>query len=83
MGLTPPSLPPPCALPVYDNTNQIMGYIVATNVSNTILRAHFAFMAFRNGVSMQRLINATNGESLDDTLSAKEVRTCVCVCMYV
>lgn len=51
-----------------------MGYVIATNIDNTILRAHFAFMAFRGGVSIEGLRNATRIIEPDDDLSAEEVR---------
>ncbi|CAM9733107.1 unnamed protein product, partial [Choristocarpus tenellus] len=39
----------------------MMCYISATNAGNNILRAHFAFMAYRAGVSISRLVEITRG----------------------
>eukprot|EP00903_Cladosiphon_okamuranus_P005778 g5726.t1 len=57
---------------------QLMSYICATNAGNTILRAHYAFMAHRNGMPIIQLVNATSTESsdsvaADDTIGAKQV----------
>ncbi|CBJ25934.1 probable fusion protein [Ectocarpus siliculosus] len=57
---------------------QLMCYICATNAGNTILRAHYAFMAHRNGMPIRQLATATNTDSseavaADDTIDAKQV----------
>lgn len=50
----------------YPGIFQTMGYMLATSADNTILRAHFAFMAHRNGVSVSDLANAAAGEGDTD-----------------
>lgn len=66
-----------------------MCYICATNAGNTILRAHYAFMAHRNGMPIRQLATATNTESsedvaADDTIDAKQVcLSYVCVCVFL
>lgn len=52
-----------------------MCYICATNAENTILRAHYAFLAHRSGVSIQQLASVANTEALadDDSVGAKHV----------
>eukprot|EP00752_Nemacystus_decipiens_P018246 g16374.t1 len=57
---------------------QLMCYICASNAGNTILRAHYAFLAHRNGMPVRHLANATNTASSgnvasDDTVEAKQV----------
>ncbi|CAM9096241.1 unnamed protein product [Ectocarpus sp. 6 AP-2014] len=39
---------------------QLMAYQCATNAENNVLRAHFAFMAMRSGVTLSRLIQVTD-----------------------
>lgn len=60
-------------------TSQLMCYMCATNAGNNILRAHYAFMAFRNGVSIRRLATVARSEvdsdvAADLAVGAKEVR---------
>lgn len=50
-----------------------MCYLLATNSGNTILRAHFAFIAVRSGVFVTRLADLTDSESDDIGTTAKEV----------
>lgn len=57
---------------------QLMCYICATNSGNNILRAHFGFLALRNGVPLSRLINIAKCEvdrdvAQDAAVGAKEV----------
>lgn len=49
-----------------------MCYQCATNAENTVLRAHFAFMAMRSGVSLARLIQVTDMTSTGGGESAAE-----------
>lgn len=39
-----------------------MCYMCATNAKNTILRAHYAFMAYRSGVPIEFLVDIVNRE---------------------
>ncbi|CAB1103822.1 unnamed protein product [Ectocarpus sp. CCAP 1310/34] len=64
-------------------TKQTMGYMLATSADNTILRAHFAFMAHRNGVSVSNLASATaeggdtdGGEDLKKAAALSMARAC-------
>lgn len=55
-----------------------MCYICATNSGNTILRAHYAFLAHRNGMPIRQLVMATStngsGEvATDESVAAKQV----------
>lgn len=55
-----------------------MCYICATNAGNTILRAHFAFMAHRSGLPIRRLASVARSEAhhdvaVDVEIGAKEV----------
>ena len=55
-----------------------MCYICSTNAGNNILRAHFGFLAYRNGVPLSRLINIAKKEvdrdvAADAAVGAKEV----------
>ena len=59
-------------------SRQLMCYICATNAGNTILRAHYAFMAHRNGMPISQLVNATSTEAsgnvaADESVDAKQV----------
>lgn len=49
-----------------------MCYQCATNAENNVLRAHFAFMAMRNGVSLERLQQVTDVTSTGGGASAAE-----------
>lgn len=49
-----------------------MAYQCASNAENTILRAHFAYMAMRSGVTLERLIQVTDLTSVGGGASAAE-----------
>lgn len=49
-----------------------MCYQCATNAGNTILRAHYAMMAWRNGVSIDRLVQIADETSTGGGASAAE-----------
>lgn len=49
-----------------------MAYQCATNAENTILRAHFAYMAMRSGVTLERLVQVTDLTSTGGGASAAE-----------
>ncbi|CAM9566090.1 unnamed protein product [Pylaiella littoralis] len=51
---------------------QLMAYQCATNAENTILRAHFAYMAMRSGVTLERLVQVTDLTSTGGGASAAE-----------
>ncbi|CAN0161166.1 unnamed protein product [Scytosiphon promiscuus] len=57
---------------------QLMCYICATNAGNNILRAHYAFLAHRNGMPIRQLAMATSTDGSsdvvnDETVAAKQV----------
>lgn len=59
-----------------------MGYMLATFADNTILRAHFAFMAHRNGVSVSDLASATaEGGDTDGGQDLKKVHYCFSIAL--
>lgn len=58
-----------------------MCYICATKAGNTILRAHYAFMAHRSGMPIDHLVNAKGTDAstdvaVDGSVDAKLVRCC-------
>lgn len=62
-------------LPVFTDITrrvQMMCYLCATNAKNTILRAHFAFMAYRSGISIQRLVHIVESAGEDDNYLQKD-----------
>lgn len=50
-----------------------MCYICATNAGNNILRAHYAFMAFRSGVPIRRLATIASNDADSDVATDKAV----------
>lgn len=50
-----------------------MCYICATNAGNNILRAHYAFMAFRSGVPIRRLATIASNDADSDVAADKAV----------
>lgn len=52
---------------------QLMCYICATNAGNNILRAHYAFMAFRSGVPIRRLATIASNDADSDVAADKAV----------
>lgn len=55
-----------------------MCYLCATNAGNIVLRAHYAFMAHRSGVAIQRLVDIGRREVVADGVSAREVSREAC-----
>lgn len=51
---------------------QIMCFQCSTNAGNTVLRAHYAYLAMRNGVSLERLMQISDETSTGGGESAAE-----------